>query len=341
VHPWSSKPLLATGLVVTLLTPVPARAQQCLLQPMSAAASSDPWVVREVPSNWLRDALRLPEDRVPRLGLRSTESELYGPRGDQPYDLEKTTNVGRLQAEVYFQLAQRAARRDVASTMFVRSPDWFWTYVQAAGVDSATAPPSARNSLAHNQGMQLDIRTDRVIKKVKKGPEPVLAMNVRTWWPEEDGRSRYTYQDTLTEPSIQVTSKRVITYRLVDFGDMVVYDKIEGSSGKPLEGFLSFLFDTFGEANLKQSRMALSDDGLLVVRGTGKWLVKKSKTFVVYPDGSVGGLPEDRPDLHEIQARLEQDLDIEYHDYDWGCETRLAPATLTIADDETAYEGGR
>ncbi len=342
MHSRYSRALAATAsLVVALGVASPVAAfQQCVLQPMHASGPDGARALGAVPVSWIRDALRLPADRATRLGAVTGDTTRFGPGQDLPYDLRKTSNVGRLQAEVYFQLARRAALSG-AATAFVRSREWLWTYTRAAGVDSAGAPPSALNSLAHNQGMQLDFGRESVVRRVKKGPAPVFAMNVRTWWPEEDGPSKYTYQDTLTAPPLQVTSKRVITYRLLDLGDMVVYDKIEGSSGRPLEGFLSFLFDTFGEANLKQTRMALSEDGLLVVRGTGKWIINKSRTFVVHSDGSVHDIPDDRPDLQAIKERLERDLDIDYHDYDWGCDTRSPPLVLSVADDGTPADEAR
>lgn len=309
----------------------PASGQQCVLHTVATRPIA-PEAVRVVDLDWIRQALTLPEPRVTRLGARTADTR-YGPNGDLPYDLRTSSNLGRLQAEVYFQLTRRAERENVDAPLYVRSSDWFWTLLAASGADSASAPPSALNSLAHNQGIQLDARPGRVVRRVKKGPEPVFAINVRTWWPEQDARSKYTYQDTLTSPPIQVTSKRLISYRLLDFGDMIVYDQIKGSSGKPLEGFLSVLFDALGEANLKQSRMALSADGLLVVRGTGKWIIKKSKTFVIDPDGVVSDVPEDRPDLQLIKKRLEEDLDIDYYDMEWGCGTELAPVIATIADD--------
>ena len=69
-----------------------------------------------------------------------------------------------------------------------------------------------------------------------------------------------------------------------------------------------------GEGDAKQTRFAVSDDGLLVTYSTAK-----KSMFLVHPltltlpDGTVEmDFPEERTDLTEIADRLKQPLKIEY-----------------------------
>ncbi|MCZ6601834.1 MAG: hypothetical protein O6952_02375, partial [Planctomycetota bacterium] len=111
-----------------------------------------------------------------------------------------------------------------------------------------------------------------------------------------------------------MTNHQEITFRLLDFGEMVVYDKIEGTSGRPLSGVLGALFKMIGEGDIKYSRSALMDDGLQAVRAKATKVFSKTTTITVYPDGRAEkGVPPDRADLAETEERLKRDLEIEYH----------------------------
>ena len=106
-----------------------------------------------------------------------------------------------------------------------------------------------------------------MIEKVIEGPVPLLAANVTIGWPpSSSNRSRYSYDDKLAVPDLRVTNERIITYRLLDCGDMVAYDEIEGLLGRPTEGFLGLLFNMIGEGNVHWSRMTIAADGLQVSR---------------------------------------------------------------------------
>ena len=61
-------------------------------------------------------------------------------------------------------------------------------------------------------------------------------------------------------PKLKVTNRQEITYRLLVFGEMVVYDEIDGTSGRPLSGVLGALFKVIGDGRLYHS--VLVDDGL-------------------------------------------------------------------------------
>ena len=147
--------------------------------------------------------------------------------------------------------------------------------------------------------MVVDYRRERVIGG-EIGPQLELAMNVCIWWPEARGRpGKYSYEDLLSKPRLRVTNERVISYRLMDFGDMTVFDDIKGLRGRPTSGVLGFLFQLIGEGRVVENRMAISGDGLQVARARArKALFEVVSTVTVYPDGRAEkDLSPARPDL--------------------------------------------
>ena len=60
--------------------------------------------------------------------------------------------------------------------------------------------------------------------------------------------------------------------------------------------------------------MAISNDGLLIVRGTSKkGFMSKTTTATIYPDGEmIKDLPESRPDLLELKQRIKKPLEVDY-----------------------------
>ncbi len=182
-------------------------------------------------------------------------------------------------------------------------------------------PISARLAYEHRQSWQIEYRFDHVIEAVEEGPAPEQVLNVRISWPEvPGGPGKYSYRDTLSTPELKVTSHRVITHRLLDFGDMVLYDEVEGLSGRPTSGFLGALFSVIGEAGVKWSRIAISEDGLQIVRARSKKLMfGVTATVTIQPNGRAErGLPPGRPDLVAIEERLKRPLKISYMPYAWG-----------------------
>ena len=144
---------------------------------------------------------------------------------------------------------------------------------------------------------------------------PELAVNVRIRWEDGPGRpDRYSYLDTLSTPNVRVTNRQVITYRLLDFGDWVVYDEIEGITVRPESGVLALLLQLIGEGHVTHSRLAIAKDGMQVARTRAeKAYMKVMTTVTIYPDGTVErDVPNGRPDLLELEERLKQSMAIEY-----------------------------
>ena len=154
-----------------------------------------------------------------------------------------------------------------------------------------------------------------MIRRVNLGPAPRAAFAVTIFWPDSaPGPDRYSYTDTLSVPKLEVTEHRLITYRLLDFGDVIVLDEIQGLTGRPLTGILAILFRLIGEGHLVETRMAISSDGLQVLRGRAtKGPFSVSTTATVFPNGqAIKGLPEGRRDLAGVEGRLEEPFEVEY-----------------------------
>ena len=232
------------------------------------------------------------------------------------YDPTATTNGARFQAEVLLHITRQArAHAPDGPPLFVGHEDWFRAFLEVTGRTEETAPQYARLAHRYGQDMEIDWRADRVIREAKEGPRPELAANVTIWWNgESGGPTQYSYRDTLSTPHLKVTNHRVITYRLLDFGDMIAYDRVQGLTGRPTSGILGLLFRIIGEGHVVASRMAISHDGLQVSRAEAKKaFMGVTATVTVYPDGRTEkDVPADRPDLLAIEERLKQPIEINY-----------------------------
>jgi hypothetical protein len=232
------------------------------------------------------------------------------------YDPTATTNVARFQAEVLLHLARQARERDPdGPPLLIRHDDWFWAFLDANRLTLSQAPHYSLQAWNHQQDQLIDYNLKHVIKKVERGPSPQLAVNVKVSWPDSVGLpSKYSFEDTLATPKLNVTNHRVITYRLLDFGDMIVYDEIQGLTGRPTSGILGLLFRVIGEGEVSYSRITISDDGLQITRARAqKGPIVITETVTVQPDGKTEkGLPSGRRDLQALEKKLKRPLRIRY-----------------------------
>ncbi|MDE2799712.1 MAG: hypothetical protein OXI94_13710, partial [Gemmatimonadota bacterium] len=217
------------------------------------------------------------------------------------YDPTATTNGVRFQGEMILYLAQKARARDPQGLpLFIGYENWFRAFMAVTARTEDAMPQYAQLSYQHKQNMEVDYRVGRVIREIVEAPTPELAVNVRIWWEDQPGKpDRYSYMDTLSTPNLKVTNRRVMSYRLLDFGNWVAYDEINGLTGRPTSGILGFLFRIIGEGRILQTRMAISKDGLQFNRATAKkGFIKRIDTVTVYPDGKMEkDVPPNRPDL--------------------------------------------
>ena len=247
--------------------------------------------------------------RVPFADVLDAISRRHG------YDLLATANGGRLQAEVLLDLARVAQeKRPDGPPLLIGHDEWFRALTQVAGVPAERAPIYTRLAWQNKQDVVVEYRPSRVIREVVKGPAPRLAVDVTISWPAAPGSpSEYSYEDTQSTPHLKVTDKRVITYHLLDYGDMVVLDQIEGLTGRPTSGALGVLFSVLGEGRIVEYRMVVMPDGLQVSRGRArKAFFEVATTLTVRPDGRTEkGVPSE-PRFRDIETRLAAPLEIRY-----------------------------
>jgi len=232
------------------------------------------------------------------------------------YDVTRSTNATRFLNETLLRLARRAQRTDPEEhPLFISHSDWFLSLLQVTGLSTEDAPLFSRLADEHKQDILIDYRRDRVIRSNGPGSSPDMALNVRFWWPAVPGAAKsFSSLDTLSVPKLRVTNMRVITYRLLDFGDMIVCDRVHGLRGRPVSGLLGIMFRLIGDVAVVSSRMAISNVNLQIVRvHSRKHRMGLRTTGTVHPDGRAEkGIPKGRPDLAAAEARLKRRLTIEY-----------------------------
>ena len=254
-------------------------------------------------------------DTIPRAELADVMRTAALSHGE--YDLLATPNWPRFQSALYLGLVRRAMEREPLGGVLFITPEYLFSSSfiwpgcrsdQGPRPSVVGAPPGSRHAARVSTGWHRRIG--------KGGTHPTLAINIRTAWPRPARRTdKFSVLDTLSVPKLSVTNRQEITYRMLVFGDMVMYDEIRGTSGRPLSGVLGALFSLIGEGSLVYYRSILADDGLQVVRVKAKKMIfSKTTTITVYPDGRAeNGVPPDRPALAATEELLKQDREIEYY----------------------------
>jgi hypothetical protein len=232
------------------------------------------------------------------------------------YALTTTTNSARFSAYVFLQLARWARARDPEGLpLLIDHERYFQAYLRVTGLTPLQAPMFIRMPHQYGQDQLIEYRPGRVIETVEQGPQPEIAVSVKSWWPDAPAApSEYSYQDTLSRPNLKIVNEQMITYRLLDYGDLILFDDIHGVEGRPTSGFYGLLFKIIGTARVVESRIALSQDGLQVVFGEArKGVLSRTAIATVNPDGTVREeIVPARPDLQKLEATLKQPLKITY-----------------------------
>lgn len=256
----------------------------------------------------------LPADAAERHGARVVEKAeiLQAMKQSTEYDVTATTNGPRFQSEVILRLVATAEARDPRrQPLFLGHREWFDAYLERTGLTRERTPHFVRLADEYAQDSIVDFRREHVVAGTPVVNAPLRAANVCIWWAKRaDGPGSYSYEDQLATPQLKVTNERVMTYRLLDYGDMTVFDEITGLHGRPTTGVLGMLFQVIGEGSVVESRLAVVRDGLQIARARArKLLIEVSTMVTISPDGRTEkDIPAGRPDLAAIEARLEQPL---------------------------------
>jgi hypothetical protein len=245
------------------------------------------------------------------------------------YAIEAIGNSNRLLTGVFLELAERAAAADPEHhPIRIDHADYFNALLEVAGVATESAPPHMRIPNEFAQDYLIDYRIENVIVSVVRGPTPARALNVKGGWPKSpNAPASYSYEDESSKPHVEVTHTQVVSYRILDFGDIIVCDEIRGITGRATSGALGAIFSVLGKARALHSRYLLAPDGMLLSRTGAKKLFTVTKTVVIYPDGKLlPDIPDDRPDLEKLGKSLEDlDFEIRYVPMDATPVPALAP----------------
>jgi hypothetical protein len=258
------------------------------------------------------------DESAPRAVSRGQILEAMG--RSRGYNLTATSNGARLQAEVLLRLIHKAEKVDHEQRpLLVGHDEWYEAFLERTHLTPEKVPLYVRLPHEVGQDILVDYRRDRVIDEVIQGPRPTTVANVEISWPDLAGKpAQYSYDDLLSDPRLRVTQKRLIRYRLVDYGDRLWYADVSGLYGRPTSGPLGLLFRLVGEARVVESRSAFSRDGLQIVRGWGrKLLLSRIGIVTVWPDGHAKmGVPPGRPDLLALARLLSEPLEIRFQPFD-------------------------
>ena len=124
----------------------------------------------------------------------------------------------------------------------------------------------------------------------------------------------FSYEDTLSDPKLEVINQRVISYRLLEYDDRIICDEINGLRGKALSGFLKLL----GKADMRQYRMIAAGETQYARMTTKKWWIRKRTDMTISASGTTSkGVPRSQ------EAILHRKIKIEYGPK----EKSLAPCT--------------
>ena len=234
----------------------------------------------------------------------------------QGYHLGISANSPRLTTSVIRTLVDDfRTRAPEGPPLLIHHDDWYAAYREVTGLPDSLIPDfiALQRQYRQDQYIEYRERMNRIV--VKKGPSPTQVMSILVGWPEgPDTPSEYTYVDSASSPSMLATNQQIVRYRLLVYQDMVVQDQVEGLGGRPLGGALGAMFKVIGSGRVVWSRFAVSQDGLLVTHSRAKkGFVGVTQTTTTYPDGTIEkDVPDDRPDLRDIETYLTQDLKIEY-----------------------------
>jgi type II secretory pathway pseudopilin PulG len=239
----------------------------------------------------------------------------------QGYALDAISNSVRLQAGVFLQVAAWARASATANPpLLIGHEDYFAAMLEVTGLNAGGAPEFIKKPYEFREDYLIDYRTENVIERVVDGKVPLAALNVKAGWPDgPDAPPSYSYEDTSSHPTLEVTHQRLNSYRILDFGDVIVYDDIQGVTGRATSGVLGLIFALLGKARAIQTRFIMSSDGVQISRTTAQKLIKVTQTITIYPDGTVlKGLPDDRPELSQLEDRLRRPLGLTYVPIDIG-----------------------
>lgn len=230
------------------------------------------------------------------------------------YDTTTTTNQSRFVAEFLLRLAEHPDAKSASGRFAIRPERFIEAWTDATGTSRDDVPETMARVLDYGQRFVVDVSPAARVDADGASPRRTLA--VRVSWPAgESSASHYTFVDTLSDPEVRVRHDRVIRYLLMDFGDWIAFEHIEGVSVRPTSGARASFSGLFGMADIRSTRLAVASDGHQVLRTEARKLFRFTHLSTIAPDGTAErDVPRARDDLKELAGRLAVDIDIEAPD---------------------------
>ena len=227
----------------------------------------------------------------------------------QGYRIDAVANSVRLQSGVMFAIAEAMDTVTPRPLPYrIDHRDYYFAFLEVTRLTPETAPSFVKAPYAAREDYLVDARLEQIIdlEKTKKVDRPQRALNVKAGWPPAEGApTSYSYEDHSTDPAIETKREQVTSWRILDYGQAIVYDDIQGVGGRAISGLLGWIFSLIGHAQALQTRFAIAEDGTQVSRTTAHKFLKLTQTITIRPDGSVlTGLPDNRPDLASLERML-------------------------------------
>jgi hypothetical protein len=226
------------------------------------------------------------------------------------YNTAAITNQTRFIAELLFSLADDP--RLAEAGVFQIDPSTFIdAWLQATRLPPDNVPESMAAVLQYGQRFVVSIVPEPQ-PLIRGGPPVRRMLKVRIEWPDENGEpSHYTLEDRLSDPDVLLHHSRIITYSLIDFGEFVAFENIQGIAGRPTSGALGALFSLMGAGEIRSTRFATAGDGMQVNRSHIRKIVGFNAVATIHPDGTAErGTPASRSDLRALEQVLAADLDV-------------------------------
>ncbi len=225
----------------------------------------------------------------------------------QGYAIAAIANATRLQAGIFFELADRtAANGPIRRPLRIGHQEYFDALLEVTGLTPDSIPTYIKVAHEFREDYLIDGQMGNVVESIESGERPHRALNIKVGWPQSsDAPTSYSYEDESAQPHVEVTHQQVTAYRVLDFGNIIVYDKIRGVTGRATSGLLGLIFNLLGKANAVQTRFAFASDGVQLSLTTARKLFTITQPVTIYPDGKVlAGVPPGRPDLVQLEKAM-------------------------------------
>ncbi len=238
----------------------------------------------------------------------------------QGYVIQAIANATRLQSALFLELAGAAAVEDPTQRpLRIGHQDYFEALVEVTGMAPDSIPTYVKVAHEFHEDYLIDGRIENVVESIESDLRLHRALNIKVGWPRSpNAPTSYSYEDKSTEPHVEVTHQQVSAYRVLNFGDLIVYDEIRGVTGRATSGVLGLVFKLLGKAHAVQTRFAFAEDGVQISLTTARKLLSITQPVTIYPDGKVqAGVPSERPDLIRLEQALRSlDFKVVYVPFD-------------------------